>query len=481
MKRKEKLIPVDCTNWPKQNPKYYTYAYMQGSVIKYVGKGSDGNLGKKKRFNRAKDIIEGHNQSCGNNIDTITSIKIIGGFDEADKCTMNEAANIKFFNLLNEDVGWNKRDEMIDPKFYAMLEILDGNNSITDIPTMIHYMMQGATGSNSVETEKLATELLQYINFDHRKILLIGNDGFGGYNLLKYLIEIQENTPREIFSLVSQQFLIKIGVDGMMDKKALKVQTGVESFLDPGFRETGDIFIMNPPFKENGIQFIEKAANLMRDGDKMVCIMATDMFSPMPLEEIGQPGTFSWLNQKGKFERIELYRSSKVGNMPLDRVTFKGITATCWFVWSKGIRTEGETQITNTMDETFQYQLTGKETKIPMEPWEKIKSYVNWDINTALNFIQTDANTKRFKKPEVKLGFKLYTDRIESTEATDTGRTPILILKNDPDYKIDESKFKQFMVPDIETASRNKTLYSKKIDTAINHYPLNKEYFRLKE
>ncbi len=478
--RKDQLIPVDITAWPERNPKHYTYAYMQGTTIKYVGKGSDGNQSKKKRFGRAKDILKGHNIHCSSNIDTITSIRIIGGFDEADKCTMNEAAHIKFFNLLDLKVGWNLRDEMRDPKFYAMLEAIDGIVDM-DIPTLIYYMKQNATGSSTTENEKLATDLLQHVNFDHRKVVLVGNNGYGGYNFLKNLVEMQDNAPREISLIISQNFLVSIGINGMMNNRALKVQTGIKNFLDDNFRETGNVFIFNPPFKEGGIKFIEKAASLMQPGDKMVCIMATDMFSPMPLDEIGQPGTFSWMNKRGNFERIELYRSSKVGKTPPERITFKDITGTCWFVWEKGLDREQETTITNTLGETFQYLLKGEETKIPMEPWENIKDYVNWNEDEALHFYQTEGDTP--VGPETKLRFKLFTTGVgykDLDNENESGRRSRIIVKNDPNYILDKVKFFNFIAPDLDTGSRNKTLYSKKMDTVINHYPLDKEYFRLR-
>ncbi len=483
--RKDYLIPIDDTNWPKENPKYYTYAYMCGNIIKYTGRGSDGNQNKKKRFGRARNILNGgHNEHCVANVDNITSIKIIGGFDESDKCTMNEAAHIKFFNLLDPKVGWNLREELIDPKFYAMLEILDGNERDADIPTMMHYMMQGALGSSSVENEKLARNILSNINFDHRKVVVVGNYGFGSYNFLKGLIDLQDKTPREISLIISQKFLIKIGVDGMIDKKALKIQTGIENFLDPTFRETGDVWVFNPPFEEKGIQFIEKVANLMTPGDKMVCIMATDMFSPMPLVEVKQPGTFYWLNQRGNFERIEMYRDTKTSNMPADRVTFNGITPTSWFVWEKKIPDRlGETTITNVLGETFQYQLTGEEFKIPREPWEKIKFVINWDVRKALHSAQVDAKSSKRKDPNVKVGFKLFKENHEDIEidTEETGRISIFVAKNDSTYKLDKEKFYNFIAPDIETAYRNRTLYGKKIGTILNHYPLDKEYFRLRE
>ncbi len=478
--RKDQLIPVDDTAWPEQNPKYYTYAYMQDTTIKYVGQGSDGNQSKKKRFARARDILKGHNIHCNSNIDTITSIKIIGGFDEADKCTMNEAAHIKFFNLLDLEVGWNLREEMIDPKFYTMLETMDGNNSDVNIPTLIHYLMQNATGSNSVENEKLAGDILQCVNFDHRKVVLVGNNGYGGYNFLKNLVEMRDGMPREISLIVSQEFLMKIGVDGMMNNRALSVQTGVANFLDDNFRETGNIYILNPPFEKIGIEFIEKAASLMLPGDKMVCIMATDMFSPMPLNEIGQPGTFSWMNKRGTFKRIEMYRETSDWEIPKERITFKGITPTCWFVWEKGCDKE-ETTITNSANETFQYQLTGEETKIPMEPWDKIKDYVNWDINNALNFLQTTGSGKRFRSSKTKVNFKLFPDKIEDLDQDDSSKLRPILHCEEVNYQIDKEKFFNFIAEDTTTRTRNKLLYGKKIATIINHYPLDKEYFRLKE
>ncbi len=474
--RKDWLIPIDETNWPEQNPQYYTYMYMEGSAVRYAGQGSDGNANKKKRFARARNILNGgHNMHCIDNIDNITSIKIIGGFDDADKCTMNEAAHIKFFNLLDSGVGWNLREEMVDQKFYTMLETMDGNNSDVDIPTLIYYMMRNATGSSSVEDEKLAGDFLQCINFDHRKVVLVGNDGYGGYNFLKNLVEMQDNIPREISLIVSQEFLMKIGVDGIMNNRALSVQTGVANFLDDNFRETGNIFIFNPPFEKDGIKFIAKAANLMSPGDKMICIMATDMFSPMPLNEIGQPGTFSWLNQRGSFERIEMYRAIPSADIPKERLTFHGITSTCWFVWKKGKDKEKETTIVNSYNETFTYLLTGKETKIPMESWDKIKDYVNWDSENSLYFTQSKPDNKTVVSFRISLK-----NGIKIKEKDDEGLWASLNV-NEPGYKLDKKKFIDFIGKDRETRSRTRILYSKKVVTAINHYPLDKEYFRLKE
>ncbi len=259
--------------------------------------------------------------------------------------------------------------------------------------------------------------------------------------------------------------------------KELRMQllTATDDFLTKDFGlQRFDLIIQNPPFSKFGIKFIEKAVSLLKPGGKIICIMATDMFSPMPLNEIGQPGTFSWLNQRGSFERIEMYRAITSADIPKERITFHDITSTCWFVWEKG-KEEKETTITNSYNETFTYFLTGEETKIPMEPWNKIKNYVNWDSENSLYFTQSKPDNKTVVSFRISLK-----NGVKIKEKSEDGLWASLNV-NEPGYKLDKKKFIDFIGKDRATRSRTRVLYSKKVVTAINHYPLDKEYFRLKE
>ncbi len=267
----------------------------------------------------------------------------------------------------------------------------------------------------------------------------------------------------------------------MLDKKAITIKTGVMDFLKMDFKPTARVFIMNPPFDELGIGFIEKVANSMKEGDHMVCIMATDMFSPMELKSMKIPGTFHWLNQRGTFERIEMYRAAMSGVMPKERLAFEGRASTCWFVWEKKKVVERTTKtiIVNAMSEEFDYVLTGKETQIPKEPWDKIKTFVDWDIDNSLLFLQT--NKDKFWRPlfEFRLSVVEGTSGIIPKPAGDDGLYAAVVVK-DPTYQLDVAKLIDFFGHTREDMTRLRVLYGKRVVTAINHYPLNKEYFRLK-
>ncbi len=245
-----------------------------------------------------------------------------------------------------------------------------------------------------------------------------------------------------------------------------------ENFLTHNFgNQIFDFIIFNPPFKKYGIQFIEKGRQLLAPNGKLVVIMGTDMFNPMSVKANNEPGTFSWMNQRGHFERIELFDGSNKKNY------FGGFTNTCWFIWTKEANTK-PTIITNALGECFDYDLTGKETFIPMEPYHVIKDYVEWDLSKALNFAQNNGG-KKANDQIVIHQFKLFVDRYEDydNKPHETGLRTV-IINNDLGYDFDKIKFKNIIAPDAATAKRHKAIYGKKIATAMNFYPLNKDYFR---
>ncbi len=463
---------VSC-NRDRNIHKYYVYTYMINGVIKYVGRGSDANT--KDPYHRARHFKghEKHSPECLIESDNI-QVTIVDHVEEEDGAQLIEANYIKAFNTVNN--GWNNREELKDNKFYSLLDTFikrDGDAAI-DIKNLVHLLMQNATGEKSVEPIELAQDIISKAGVDEDKdICVISNNQFGGFNLVKELIN--PNVQKKSLSMiVTEEFAMKIGADDMADKEYLTINTGHENFIHQDFgSKKFDIIFMNPPFEKIGIEFIEKATELLKKGGKLITIMATDIFSPMPLKEIPEPGTFFWLNQRGFFERIEMYRHNYMGNIPRDRVIFQGFTSSCWFIWKKEPDYVGKvnTDIVNSLGEEFTYNLKGNETKIPMEPWEKIKDFVEWDITKSINFLQTEDDNKR-----ALLHFKLFLDRAENFKGN-KGLRPILVI-DDTNYILDEDKFFNFISPNSDTAMRNKILYSKKIDTAINYYPLNKEYFR---
>ncbi len=143
----------------------------------------------------------------------------------------------------------------------------------------------------------------------------------------------------------------------------MQLLTATDDFLTKDFGDQlFDLINMNPPWTKYGIQFINKAINLLKPNGKLVCVMGTEQLAPQSLKNTKDKGTFWDLLQRGSFVRFESWRVDGIWGCkpPL----FPGTDNHCWFIWVKGETLKPFIFNNKTKDE-FVYYPTGHEFRPP--------------------------------------------------------------------------------------------------------------------
>jgi hypothetical protein len=198
-------------------------------------------------------------------------------------------------------------------------------------------------------------------------------------------------------------------------------------FLKTDINEKYDLVMMNPPWKEYGVPFINKGVNLLNDGGELVCVMDYNKFTRSKA-----PGTFLDLQQRGYFKFIRCDSSrNKSGPFP-------GIGDSVAFVFVKG-RT-GETIIKNRVQETFSVQLMGNEKYPPQIPNES--DIFDWSKNGIK--IAAQGAGQKFDVPTVVFANRETVEKMkfgifDSTSGKNFSGARVQTSK------IDTKKFKEFL------------------------------------
>ena len=465
--------------------KHYIYGYYVNGVIKYIGRGSDAHIKGKKQYSRVRDFKQHVHCLKDIPIDEEFDVVVMNYFEKLEDTVMAEAGYIKAFHLVEN--GWNNREELEDPKFYDILDTIIGNNQRDlDVKTLVHLLMKNATGAKGTESEALASDILSNINIEDQNICVISNEQFGGFNIIKDLVTNHENKYASLSTICSEEMLMKIGADDIMDKSFLNVNTGIESFLTMDFKgKKFDIIIMNPPWVDLGIQFIEKAVSLLKPGGKLVTIMGLNQFSPMLYKDAHINGTFRWLNNKGYFQRIETARHD--GAWGTRKFFPTGNGAACWFIWENISNRGLPTQMVNELGEEFIFNLTGAEWMVPEEPFEDIQDIVDWSKNGLIFGNQCTESPKKIKEKAEKgippdqadpktVRFKFGTVKGYEDFTGTTDLKNCIILPSDlTSDNVDLNKVKDFFTKDMK---RKLALYARHITAYTRHYPIKKSLVR---
>ncbi len=425
--------------------KYYIYSYSVNGVVKYIGKGSDGT----KKYKRSKDI-KTHNKDCILNSQLI-EINIIEHYDDLETSTMNEAAYIKFFNLVSN--GWNKREELVDNKFYSILETIGGKSHT--IASMIEVILKNSDGSSVVEPDKLSNLIISKLKFKKGVTSFIGNDGFGGTKLLNEYRKINKNKLEVNFS---KEGIYKMITDGNQENILLRSGDYLES---PTEYNSKDLIIMNPPWTGIGIEFIDKSLKELKDGGKLVCIMGRDAFSPNE-KSAKKPGTYWDLLQRGSFESIEIRRHENRGEV---KKGWFDNAPHVWFIFVKGEKGKTFT-VSNTLREEFKFTPTGKEYILPSEPFEKTKDYIDWDNGVSSKY-------GSYAKPsETTANYTIGVEKLVQMIPKGSSTRSNYFGHRDGRDRVDPEKLKSFL--DLG-GKRFVELYGKHMVAEINFPPIKRE------
>ncbi len=376
---------IVCDKNPKIH-KYYVYTYTLNGKIKYVGRGSDAH--EKEPYYRARHI-KGHSHSpeclleSGNLL-----VTVVDHASTIEEAKLIEANYIKAFGTVKN--GWNNIKGLRDNKFYDLLDtfIKREDGSSIDVKTLVHLLMQNATGEKGVEPDKLARDIISKVDIDEDKdICVISNNQFGGFNLVKELINPNVE-KKSLNMIVTEEFAMKIGADDMADKEFLTINTGHENFIHQDFgSKKFDIIFQNPPWitkskkLPGGRVFINKAISLLKPGGILVTIVGLVEFTKEPNKKgIVYDGSFQDLQNRGSFKRIETFA---VGS---DRDYFKNVVDWCWFIWKKE-----KTDITK---ETTIITRAGEELSLKLDPLKNIhipqlkneEDYFTWDLESGIKW-----------------------------------------------------------------------------------------------
>ncbi len=210
-------------------------------------------------------------------------------------------------------------------------------------------------------------------------------------------------------------------------KKLTKLTAIHSNFLEHHFDEKYNLIVMNPPWKEFGVQFIDKGVNLLEDNGELVVVMDYNKFT-----RSGLPGTFLNLQSRGQFKFIRCDSSrNKEGPFP-------GIGDSIAFVFVK-TKKPVVTTIKNRTGQTFQYKLKKNEKYPPQIPNED--QLFDWDQGIK---IASQGAGQKFKVPTIVFTNRATVDKIKfgvygiNSEKNFSGAR---VLASD----VDQTKFKAFL------------------------------------
>ncbi len=409
----------------------YIYGYYINGELFYAGVGSDANASGEGQYKRARDF-ETHNDQCKANFINI-EVKIEEHLTNGKDSKTLETLLIKANNLLEEG---NIIQSVSDKKLYgAIINLIRTTGKEVDIGTMIQLSLRHAKGQNRTESMSLADRISSKIDYnDNHNLLVVSNGQFGGYNIIKSLINnsVQLN---KIIVQGTKDFNTLTGEEELNKHNNLIINTRAGDFLQETFPNHNlDIIVGNPPWVGLGNKFINHAANLLPVGGRLVFIAGYNQFT----DTKGRPGSFLDLQQRGSFEYIESFKG-KTSRDYFYQDTGDAVGEWCWFIWHK-TNVKLVTTIVNKLGEEFEYVLQGNEAFIPQLPNES--DYFDWDAGAEMLYLTNKTRVIRdsgwcFKMTKSKI-HKIWWVNMDSA----SGEAGLLVKGS----WVDPDKFKDFFI-----------------------------------